>query len=62
MTQTQKILKHLQQGKTISPIEALQLFGCFRLGARILDLRQAGYNIITTIKSQGKKHFAEYSL
>jgi hypothetical protein len=62
MTQTQQILEHLQLGKTITPIEALNLYGSFRLGARILEIRKQGYNVITNIKSQGKKHFAEYSL
>lgn len=50
-TQCRKILDHLKQGHSITPLEALQLFGCFRLGARIYDLKQAGHPI--------KGHFIE---
>jgi hypothetical protein len=62
MTQNKHILSHLEIGKTITPIEALNLFGSFRLGARIKDLRDMGYAIKTNIKVEGNKHFAEYSL
>ena len=62
MSQKLQILSHLKSGKTITPIEALNLFGCFRLGARINDLRNEGYEITTTLIQQGEKRFAEYSL
>ena len=52
----------LKQGNTITPLEALQKFGCFRLGARIADLRKAGYDIETKIVNQNGKRFAQYSL
>ena len=63
-TQTQKeaILRHLQSGKTITPLEALNLYGCFRLGARIWDLRDEGYVIRSENVKQGKKTFASYKL
>lgn len=44
-THNAKVLAHLQSGKSITPIEALDEFGCFRLGARIYDLKQAGHTI-----------------
>ncbi|MEK5756579.1 helix-turn-helix domain-containing protein [Acinetobacter variabilis] len=46
-TQLQHILNHLKQFKTITPIEALEHYGCFRLSAVILKLRDAGYDIVT---------------
>ena len=46
-TQEQQILDHLKQGKTITPIEALEQHGCFRLSAVILKLRKSGYEIVT---------------
>jgi hypothetical protein len=46
MTQTEWILDALQRGP-ITPIDALNGCGCFRLGARIHDLRQQGH-VITT--------------
>lgn len=46
MTQTQAIKEHLEQHGSINPIEALTLFDCYRLSARIKELR-ATMNIIT---------------
>ena len=61
MSQKNKILEYLKSGKFISPIEALNLFGCFRLGARINELRQAGNNIKTMINRDGPR-YAKYYL
>ena len=47
MAQTEMILKHLQQRGSITPIEALERYGCMRLGARIWDLKRQGYAIQT---------------
>jgi len=47
MTQAQQILQYLQDGNSITPLEALHKFGCLRLGARIWDLRNAGHIIKT---------------
>ena len=44
-SQKDQILAHLKKGKTITPLEALKLFGCFRLAARIHDLRMDGHDI-----------------
>lgn len=61
-SQTVLIRKHLESGKTITPLEALSMYGCLRLGARIYDLRQDGLPVKTEIKRNGRKRFAEYSL
>lgn len=61
-SQLKLILAHLQKGVSITPIEALQLYGCFRLSARIFDLKDAGHKIRTDIVQRGKKKFASYSL
>ena len=37
MTQTEMILNHLKTKGRITPLEALNLYGCFRLGARVYD-------------------------
>ena len=60
MTQKALILKHLLRGMSLTPLEALNRFGCFRLGARIYDLRREGYTIDRTIDK--KRHFAVYKL
>lgn len=44
---TERIEAMLKKGRSITPIQALDLFGCFRLGARIWDLRRSGYDIQT---------------
>ena len=60
MTQTDQILAHLKSGKSITPLEALDLYGCFRLGARVFGLKKLGYDIRTeTVESNGKR-FARY--
>ena len=62
MTQKAQILDHLKQGKTITPMEALQEYGCFRLAAAIYDLRGEGYKIDTESVNWGNKTFARYQM
>lgn len=40
-TQEELITDHLLSGKTLTPLEALEKFGCFRLAARIHEIRRA---------------------
>ena len=47
MTQNEHILAWLESGRSISPREADDMFGCTRLGARIYDLKRRGYPIIS---------------
>lgn len=61
-TQTTQILKALKKGARLTPMDALKRFGCFRLGARIADLRKAGHDIKTRIVHKDGKNFAEYYL
>lgn len=61
-SQNKQILEYLKNGNSITPIEALNLFGSFRLGARIKDLRDGGHNIITELVKDGRKRYAKYSL
>lgn len=62
MTQNQQIKSYLEKGKSITPILALEKFGCFRLAARISDLRNDGLNIATKIVTKDGKTFASYKL
>lgn len=63
MSQNKQIADYLNKGKKLTPIEALNKFGCFRLAARIADLRNEGMNIVTTtIKLENKKQIAQYSI
>ena len=64
MNQTNSILAYLQAGNSITPLEALQRFGCMRLGARIYDLKGGGYPIITEMVKDERtgKRYARYSM
>lgn len=65
MTQKELILEHLKQGRPISPAQALAEYACFRLAARINELRQAGWPISTSHKAHPKNPkviYAVYSM
>ena len=62
-SQNQVIKEHLQEGKSITALEALAQYDCFRLSARIANLRDAGMNIKTDIvETKSGKRVAKYSL
>ena len=68
-SQNKRIRKHLESGRNLTPLDALYQYGCFRLGARIYDLRREGLRITAkTVEAtsqsvyNGKKHFTQYSL
>lgn len=62
MSQEAAILNYLRKGKKLTTLEALRRFGCFRLSARVYDLRVRGHIIVSkTIQVSGKR-VAEYSL
>lgn len=57
------ILMHLQKGYSITPLEALTKYGCFRLSARIHGLRKKGYAIHMRLTDNVYgSHHAIYSL
>ena len=62
MSQCSDILTYLQSGRSLTPLEALDLFGCMRLGARIWELKGEGYDIESHTLEVGGKHVAVYSL
>ena len=62
-TKREAILNYLKSGKSITPLDAMQMFNSFRLATIIHDLRQDGYDIetISTETSSGVR-FATYKL
>ena len=54
MTQCEQIADYIKKGKRISPLEALNFFGCFRLAARIADLRRRGLDIRSEMVDETK--------
>jgi hypothetical protein len=63
-SQRDRIRLHLEQGHSLTQLEALNLFGCFRLGARILELKKTGYAIRGRVIHDpvSKKRFSQYTL
>ena len=61
-SQIDNILAHLLEGHTITPLDALEQYGCFRLAAIIHNLRQEGNKIITKKITRKGKTFASYYL
>lgn len=57
---TPQILKALQRGETITPQDALQRWGVFRLAVIIHNLRQAGHSIQTRIIRTPDHRYGEY--
>ncbi len=62
-TQAGKILAYLQSGHALTALEALRRFGCFRLAARIHELRRDGWQIAERmVETANGKRVAEYYL
>lgn len=54
-------IEYIELYGSITPLEALDAFGCYRLAARISDLRKQGYSIITD-RSNDDAHYAIYRM
>ena len=60
-TQAGQILRYLKNGGTLTPLEALQLFGCFSLSQRCGELKRAGWPIYSSMVKVGEgKRVAKY--
>ena len=61
--QAKTILRHLEKGKTISPLEALMVYGIYRLSDCIFKIRNAGHDVIThdRVDERGRK-YGDYQL
>lgn len=67
MTQAEMILDYLQNHQSITQVEAVRLFGCYRLSARIYEIRELGFDIRKTTQEAvnrfgDKVRFAGYWL
>jgi uncharacterized small protein (DUF1192 family) len=61
-SQTALIKGWLLNGHSITQLDALNMFGCFRLSARIANLRDEGMNVITDMVNVNDKRIAKYYL
>ena len=62
MSQREMIRDYLLLNGSITPLEALNRFGCFRLGARVWELRHEGLPIQKAMVEANGKRFAKYYL
>lgn len=60
--QIDAVLRHLKERGTITPLEALQQYGCFRLAAVIHKLRGEHWPIQTELVYEDHKRYARYWL
>lgn len=60
-SQREMILAHLERA-TLTPLQALRLYRCFRLAPRILELKKDGHEIRTDIVEVSGKRIARYAL
>ena len=61
------IAKHLQKGRKLTTLQAIERFGCTRLAAVIFDLKAQGMDIVSKPKKVVTRYgktviLAEYSL
>lgn len=66
-SQHARVREHLLSGKSLTPLEALRLYGCMRLAAIVLRLRKKErLNIVCEMMSEttdeGAKQWARYYL
>jgi hypothetical protein len=58
MNQKKYIKQELLKGRIITPMDMLNECGCYRLGARIFELRREGMDI--RMKPHKYKRYAQY--
>jgi hypothetical protein len=62
VTQNEQLRAALLAGRSLTPMDALRDFGCFRLAARVADLRREGLPIECVSEMANGKRFARYYL
>lgn len=61
--QAKTILRHLEKGKTITPLESLVVYSILRLSDCIFKIRNAGHDVVTEMCEDERGHgYARYSL
>lgn len=61
MTQTEWVLKNAKK-RWITAMDALNGCGCFRLAARVRELKDDGYHVTKISVERNGKHFAAYKI
>jgi len=59
--QNQEIINYLKNGYSLTALEALEKFGCFRLASRVCEIKKLGHKIKTkSVKLNSGKRIALY--
>lgn len=58
MTQAERVLRHMEECGSITPMEAMEEYGIMRLASRISDLKRLGYPIQSQLV-RGKNRLGE---
>lgn len=61
-SQRLRVLRHLAKGKSLTPLNALRLFGTLRLSGRIKELRDEGWPIETEMVTVSGARVAKYRI
>jgi len=61
-TQAERILRDLERGRKLTQVSAFRKFQCWRLAARVSELRSEGWCIKTKLIKRNGKQYAQYSL
>lgn len=62
-SQTERILQYMLEGHSITPLEALNTFGCGRLAARVAEIKAKGYLVYSEfITTPSGKRVKQYYL
>lgn len=63
ITQEYKVLWHLREFGSITPMQAFKIYEITRLAAKVFELRRKGYDIVTTREtSNSGATYARYTL
>lgn len=63
LSQKKLIRNYLLEGNAITQLDALNLFGCFRLATRVFELKEEGMPIKTKmVEGNNGKRYASYFL
>ena len=58
MSQVDMVKEYMERRGSITQAEAIEAFGCYRLGARIADLKERGV-AVGRIMEEGQNRFGE---
>lgn len=56
MTQCEKVLRHMEDYGSITPLEAMSEYGIMRLASRITDLKHLGFPVQRVMESSKNRY------